>query len=447
MGRVRVVLAMVAVCGLVGVGVQPVPAGGAVVLVGDRSASPGSTIAGADTGYVYTGTGPVSIFGGTDVRLHFPPGARIAHADTRAGVPPSPIPNRPTEGDIVGTFTLTSAFNYAGCTSPISRGYRFVWHETTWNGAADSRKVAEFGVEYEFAPGQWVDYSSLGVHFDVLLMGESGGLPVYETLVPTTATAGFFCDGAYFRQTAHFSAPDGKALMRNPDTPGTYAYCSSWTTNSFEHLEYCTDVTIEASDGTSSALVDPATCTIVGTEGPDVLLGTSGDDIICGLGGDDRIVAGDGADLVVGGSGNDRVLGGLGDDRLDGGAGSDVVNGGAGDDAIFGGDGVDVLAGAQGNDVVNGGAGDDRLNGAAGDDVLEGAIGADRMVLGAGDDRAYGGAGDDTASGSAGNDVISGGDGADVLAGSAGSDLIYGGPDVDACRAEPILDLGLLVDC
>ena len=266
-GRVQRFIAVVAVCSAAGIGAAIGPASGSVVLVGDRSFTPGSTVAGADTGMVFTGTGPVSIFGGTDIRFRFPPGAVVAHADTRPGVPPSPIANRPTEGDVVGSYNLTSAFNYAGCGVPFSRIYRFVWHESTWNGTADPRKVAEFGVEFETSPGQWFDYSPYGIHFDILLTGEVGGQPTYETLVPTTGTAGFFCDGASFRQTSHFTAPLGKALMRNPALPGTYPMCASWVTNSGEPLEYCNEVTFDAPTDESSALVDPPACTITGTEG------------------------------------------------------------------------------------------------------------------------------------------------------------------------------------
>ena len=447
MGRVRTFFAVVAVCGLVGVGAQAVPAGGAVVLAGDRSIAPGSTVAGADTGMVSTGTGPVSIFGGSDIRVMFPPGTAIAHADSRFGVPNSPIQNRPTEGDVVGTYVLTSAFNYSGCGAPVNRAYRFVWNEAFWNGPTDSRKVAELGLQFETSPGVWFDYSSFGVHFDILRTGSVGGLSTYEAVMPTSATVGFFCDGAYYRQTAHFLAPFGKALMRNPETPGTYAYCTRWTTNAGEQLEFCNDVTIDAPDGASSAGVTSVECTLTGTEGPDVIRGTSGDDVICGLGGDDRIIAGDGVDVVLGGDGADRIAGGDGDDTIDAGAGADIVNAGTGDDVVFGGDDADRLVGGSGDDAVNGGTGDDVVNGGVGNDSLDGGPDADRLVLGPGDDRAYGGAGDDVAAGGAGNDMIAGGDGVDALAGSVGSDLVYGGPAPDSCRPEDIIDLGIVVDC
>ena len=72
---------------------------------------------------------------------------------------------------------------------------------------------------------------------------------------------------------------------------------------------------------------DGLPCTVVGTEGPDVLEGTAGDDVLCGLGGDDRLLGLDGRDVLDGGDGSDRVLGGAGSDDLDGGAGSDTLDG------------------------------------------------------------------------------------------------------------------------
>ncbi len=93
-------------------------------------------------------------------------------------------------------------------------------------------------------------------------------------------------------------------------------------------------------------------CTIVGTDGDDVLRGTSGDDVICGLGGDDRLrgfggndilIGGEGDDVLIGSRGNDELFGGEGDDRLRGGFGHDYLDGGPGRDALIGGPGVDVL--------------------------------------------------------------------------------------------------------
>jgi CSLREA domain-containing protein len=84
-------------------------------------------------------------------------------------------------------------------------------------------------------------------------------------------------------------------------------------------------------------------CTIVGTQGDDVLLGTPGPDVICALQGDDRVSGRGGADTIIGSSGSDRISGGRGADRLFGNQGNDVLRGGPGRDVLRGGAGHDVL--------------------------------------------------------------------------------------------------------
>lgn len=149
----------------------------------------------------------------------------------------------------------------------------------------------------------------------------------------------------------------------------------------------------------------PAECTIVGTEGDDLLTGTAGDDVVCGLGGDDHIHSGGGRDVVYAGPG---------DDEVELGAGSHVVYGGPGNDRIEGGSGNDVLFGGPGRDVLLGGRGNDRLDGGPGRDVLRGGPGADRLVGGRGRDVMFGGAG---------NDLLLARDGfADRLRGGGGRD-------------------------
>ena len=75
-----------------------------------------------------------------------------------------------------------------------------------------------------------------------------------------------------------------------------------------------------------------ADCTIVGTNGTDVLIGTVGDDIICGLGGADLIFGLGGDDVLRGGGGPDLLVGSRGSDLLDGGPGFDIGIGGRGTD-------------------------------------------------------------------------------------------------------------------
>ena len=66
---------------------------------------------------------------------------------------------------------------------------------------------------------------------------------------------------------------------------------------------------------------------------------------------------------------------------------SATVHGGAGNDLIEGGAGADQLYGDSGNDVIYGGSGDDLLNGGSGDDSLDGGPGGDQSYGGGGRDR------------------------------------------------------------
>ena len=69
--------------------------------------------------------------------------------------------------------------------------------------------------------------------------------------------------------------------------------------------------------------VSAAVCSILGTDGDDVLTGSPFDDILCGLGGNDRLDGGDGDDVLLGGEGNDELVGGAGEDCVVGGPGAD----------------------------------------------------------------------------------------------------------------------------
>jgi Ca2+-binding RTX toxin-like protein len=102
-------------------------------------------------------------------------------------------------------------------------------------------------------------------------------------------------------------------------------------------------------------------CTIVGTQGPDVLRGTGHRDVICGLGGNDRLYGLGGNDILIAGPGNDIVSGGSGNDVLQGGFGLDQILGGTGNDEISGGSGNDeISARDKRRDVVVGGPGADK---------------------------------------------------------------------------------------
>jgi hypothetical protein len=162
-------------------------------------------------------------------------------------------------------------------------------------------------------------------------------------------------------------------------------------------------------------------CTIVGTEGNDVLTGTPGEDVVCGLDGDDTLRGGRGRDVLSGGLGNDTHYGEGASDWLYGGSGDDTLRGGTGNDQFVGGPGVDLVAywgqtkpvrvsidettgdgavgehDAVGMDIENlsGGKGDDLLAGNAAENRLSGNAGNDRLVGRGGRDRLIGGDGDD----------------------------------------------------
>ncbi|MCP3994019.1 MAG: hypothetical protein GY722_03000 [bacterium] len=137
---------------------------------------------------------------------------------------------------------------------------------------------------------------------------------------------------------------------------------------------------------TQQASAQNPDCTIIGTEGNDVLEGTAGDDVICGLGGDDRIDAGDGNDIVLAGDGDDYVEAGLGVDIVFGGSGSDELFGNEDNDEVFGEGGDDVLGGGKGDDVLHGGDGADLIEGKTGNDVLRGGDSEDTAKGGGGHD-------------------------------------------------------------
>ena len=126
-----------------------------------------------------------------------------------------------------------------------------------------------------------------------------------------------------------------------------------------------------ASSPRSSAA--PASTTINGTNGNDVIVDTSGNntiqagagiDTICTGNGADKVFADDGNDwvdagggknVVKGGNGNDTIATGSADDNVDGGSGTDVINAGEGQNKVVGGDGNDQITTGSGNDQIDGG--------------------------------------------------------------------------------------------
>ena len=154
---------------------------------------------------------------------------------------------------------------------------------------------------------------------------------------------------------AAFAACDVPVVSYTDLAPGEHTFMAQATDaagNTGEAVSVTWTIVSEVSENIAG-------CTIVGTEGDDILLGTDGDDVICGLGGND---------MIRGGAGNDELRGGKGDDTLLGGAGNDVISGGGGNDVIRGGKGDDVLKGRAGNDMIYGERGADWIYGGPGID-------------------------------------------------------------------------------
>ena len=180
----------------------------------------------------------------------------------------------------------------------------------------------------------------------------------------------------------------------------------------------------DAPDRCSTAEVQVAVCTIIGTQGDDILTGTSGDDVICGLGGNDTIDGRAGNDIIDAGPGDDTVYGGAGDDTIYGRLGNDFILGHRGNDFIHGQLGDDIIYGGGGFDTIFGEDGADELYGEADNDVLRGGDGPDKIHGGRGDDAIFGGEGDDTIRGNAGTDIIYPGPGSNTVLGTSQDDTV-----------------------
>jgi hypothetical protein len=168
-------------------------------------------------------------------------------------------------------------------------------------------------------------------------------------------------------------------------------------------------------------------CTIIGTNGPDLLIGTEHRDVICGRGGSDVIRSNGGNDRIYGGRGRDALFGGKGDDRIWGGASRDHLDGAGGDDLLVGGTQADRVVGSNGRDSIHGGLGADSADGGNGADVIFGQRGQDLARGGAAADRIFGGPGSDRCLSGVdrvGSDTIDGGPGRDVFSADPGDRLI-----------------------
>lgn len=112
------------------------------------------------------------------------------------------------------------------------------------------------------------------------------------------------------------------------------------------------DITILQGQGPGGSVIPLNKCTIVGTEGDDVIKGSNGNDIICALAGDDKINARKGFDAVDAGDDDDKATGGKKTDLLLGLGGNDALKGAKGADRIGGGSGRDKVDGGPHNDKM-----------------------------------------------------------------------------------------------
>lgn len=119
---------------------------------------------------------------------------------------------------------------------------------------------------------------------------------------------------------------------------------------------------------------------IFGNESDETIIGPNGPSIVMAFGGDDAVTTGDANDRIMGGFGNDTLYSNGGHDSIYGEEGNDLIDAGAGDDTVYGGDGDDIVVGGDGNDQLFGGDGKDELHGGAGDDVIDGGDGAEDWV-------------------------------------------------------------------
>jgi hypothetical protein len=219
----------------------------------------------------------------------------------------------------------------------------------------------------------------------------------------------------------------------------------------------------------------PPTCTITGTNAPEVLEGTPGDDVYCGEGGSDLIVLSGGTDVVNGGGGFDYVsledatgggtvdltagtatapgiiaslgtvegvVGSAFNDTLVGSSRSNEFLGGGGDDDIDGQGGFDFARYDLATSRIRANLGTGQATGEGTDalDNLEGIVGgtANDILRGNGKvNTLYGLRGNDDLFGGGKPDLLFGGPGADELFGNAGNDDLRGGPGPDSCVPGP----------
>jgi Ca2+-binding RTX toxin-like protein len=158
----------------------------------------------------------------------------------------------------------------------------------------------------------------------------------------TTYACGSICSAA-------FPVGTGVTVVARPVAGSAF---TGWTSGPCAPLLASCTFTLPSFGATLTATfaATDTRCTIIATQGPDVISGTPLADWICALGGDDVVRGEAGNDVLLGGTGQDRLLGQTGGDFLFGGDGNDELLGAAGADSLFGGTGSDSLRGGSGFD-------------------------------------------------------------------------------------------------
>src|SRR5581483_3969525 len=222
--------------------------------------------------------------------------------------------------------------------------------------------------------------------------------------------------------------------------------------------------TLDGADGSDVVIGGGNSDTITASLGGDIILGDSGfvdlhgnvESIAPETGGDDTILAGSGTDtgdrsILIGGAGNDTIVGGNGPNIILGDSGEvfrtsdlvvhevlsldpsvggvDHITSGTGDDVILGGAAGDCIQGTSGNDVILGDNGDVFLNNTASGNTND----IKSIALADGGD-------DSISTGAAGLAIVIGGAGVDHITTGTGNAVILGdNGEVDSDNNEVIL--------
>lgn len=244
-----------------------------------------------------------------------------------------------------------------------------------------------------------VDLKSLGDQVGVLWQLDDGAFQLLESGGTFTATE----NGVY--RLLLVNQPDaghpGPAVHYTLDVAIDYSAVAD-TTPDYESIYTAHD----GHGGSDSAAVNISYqegCTLLGTQGNDVLLGGAQNDTLYGGDGNDVLSGGAGNNDLYAGNGNDILFSGSGNELLDGGTGNNTASyalaesgvtvstahpgpqdtGGAGVDNLIN---IQNLIGSDFNDHLTGDEEANSLNGGLGNDVLIGGLGNDTLIGGAGND-------------------------------------------------------------